>query len=172
MAQPSLYETDIVAWADQQVEALRRLAETAPSNAVDWPNLIEEIESVGRSQLNGVERKLILILAHLLKVISAPDSPASRGWRSEIASHQRVVRRQFSNSMRQLIKLEGIWMDARQEAGDALTEWGDRVARGLPEKPPVTLDDLIGIDFDVDRALSTIAGAIGETADQSRRDDA
>ncbi len=50
MDQPTLYDDDIVTWADEQVAALRALAARSDlSNAVDWENVIEEIESVGRS---------------------------------------------------------------------------------------------------------------------------
>ena len=50
MDQPSLYDDDTVTWADQQVAALRSLA-TRPelSNVLDWDNVAEEIEGVGRS---------------------------------------------------------------------------------------------------------------------------
>jgi hypothetical protein len=47
MTLSALYETDIVAWADLQVAELRRLEEAGITNAVDWANVIEEIESVG-----------------------------------------------------------------------------------------------------------------------------
>ena len=51
----SLYDTDIVAWSEQQAEALRDLARQAgkQSNAVDWDNLIDEVETVGRSESGG-----------------------------------------------------------------------------------------------------------------------
>ena len=160
MTDASLYETDIVAWADQQVAELRRLAAAAPSNTVDWAHLIEEIESVGRSQVSGVERRLVLILAHLLKCISVPDSPAAKGWRSEISSHQRVLRKQFSNSMRRLIDLGEIWSDSRDEARDALREWGDDLVRGLPNDCPLSLDDLLSTDFVVDDAFERVAASI------------
>jgi hypothetical protein len=83
MAQNSLYDTDIVAWAEQQVDELRRFAETASSNAIDWDNVIEEVASVGRSELSSVERYLVLVLAHLLKWLSVPEVQAARGWRAE-----------------------------------------------------------------------------------------
>ncbi len=163
MDSASLYETDIVAWADRQVEELRRLQATSPSNAIDWPHLIEEIQSLGRSQVSGVERKLVLILSHLLKNLSAPGSPAVRGWRSEVSSHQRVVRKQFSNSMRRLIDWQEVWTDARSEARDGLMEWGDELIRGLPDSNPFDLDDLVSRDFDLDHALSVLARSIRPT---------
>ncbi len=52
----SLYATDLVAWAEDQVEALRRLAAEHPEVAadLDLPHLIDEVESMGAS----VEREL------------------------------------------------------------------------------------------------------------------
>lgn len=161
MGRATLYDRDIVTWAEEQAAALRSLAKRPElSNLVDWGNLIEEIESMGRSQVSGVERKLVLILSHLLKVISAPDSPATRGWRSEIAGHQRVMRKQFSNAMRNHIQLAEVWSDAKAEARDSLLDWGDSLIRGLPDESPFGFDDLVSREFDVDRALMTISTAI------------
>jgi hypothetical protein len=160
MADSSLYETDIVAWADEQVAGLRRLAARTASNEIDWENVIEEIESVGRSQVNGVERKLVLIISHLLKVLSAPDSPACRGWRAEVTSFQQVVEGQFAPSMRQLIGWDKIWRKAQKEAEASLGVWGDPFLRGLPHDNPLQLDDLISPDFSVDEALATLARSI------------
>ena len=41
-----LYEDDILLWSEHQAEALRRRA----ANEIDWENVAEEIEAVGRSQ--------------------------------------------------------------------------------------------------------------------------
>jgi Domain of unknown function DUF29 len=70
----TLYETDIVAWAEQQAAALRVISSSPAgrSNAVDWQNVVEEIESLGRSQIRAVESKLTLIFVRLLKIVSDP----------------------------------------------------------------------------------------------------
>ena len=48
MDRPSLYDDDIVTWAEEQAAALRALgARTDLSNAIDWENVAEEVESVG-----------------------------------------------------------------------------------------------------------------------------
>lgn len=160
MTDATLYDTDIVAWVDQQVGELRRLSGAATTNAVDWDHLIEEIEGVGRSQTSGVRRKLVLVLAHLIKVLSTPDSPPARGWRAEIGSFQRVVRDQFSPSMRQLIDWHEVWSDAQAEAESGLSMWGDDMIRGLPAENPFRLDDLIGPEFDVDAAIDRLASSL------------
>ena len=82
MDRPSLYDDHIVTWAEEQAAALRALgARSDLSNAVDWENVAEEIESVGRSQLRAVEGLLVQALAHMLKRLSAPDLPVTRPWR-------------------------------------------------------------------------------------------
>lgn len=82
MDRPSLYDDDIVTSAEEQAAALRALgARSDLSNAVNWENVAEEIESVGRSQLRAVEGLLVQALAHMLKRLSAPDLPVTRPWR-------------------------------------------------------------------------------------------
>ena len=50
-----LYEADILLWSEQQRDLLRRVASgEAVNEAPDWPNIIEEIESVGNEQLHAV----------------------------------------------------------------------------------------------------------------------
>ena len=60
----TLYETDFYAWTQRQADLLR--AETFEE--VDWRNLIEEIETLGRSEKNEVQSRLIVLIMHLLKL--------------------------------------------------------------------------------------------------------
>ena len=59
----TLYQTDTYAWSRRQVELLRH----EDFAAVDWDNLIEEIDSLGREQQNAVRSQLERLLMHLLK---------------------------------------------------------------------------------------------------------
>ncbi len=46
-----LYEADILLWSERQRDLLPRVAAgEAVNEAPDWPNIIEEIESVGNEQ--------------------------------------------------------------------------------------------------------------------------
>ncbi len=61
-----LYDRDILLWSERQAELLRRLAAGERVNdAVDWTNLIDEVESVGRSELNATESLIEVALRHL-----------------------------------------------------------------------------------------------------------
>ena len=49
------YDTDILIWSEHQAELLRRVAAGEQVNeAPDWPNIIDEVESVGNEQLFAV----------------------------------------------------------------------------------------------------------------------
>jgi Domain of unknown function DUF29 len=56
-----LYDTDILLWSERQADLLRRHAagERVNDASIDWPNIVEEIEDVGRSELNSVESLLV-----------------------------------------------------------------------------------------------------------------
>ncbi len=78
MDQPSLYDDDIVIWADEQPAAVRALARRPElSHALDWENVAEEIESVGRSQSDAVESALLQTLVHVLKYFSSCTAPST-----------------------------------------------------------------------------------------------
>ena len=79
-----LYEQDILIWSERQASLLRRLADGERLNeVVDWVNLIDEVESVGRSEFNTVESLLQQAMLHLLKLNCRPDSQACNHWRAE-----------------------------------------------------------------------------------------
>jgi hypothetical protein len=55
-----LCDEDILLWSEHQAELLRRLAAGEPVNErLDWANIIEEVESVGRSDLRAVQSLLV-----------------------------------------------------------------------------------------------------------------
>jgi hypothetical protein len=82
---PSLYETDLAAWAEHQAEALRRLALEHPDVAahLDLPNLIDEVESMGASLERELVNRLAVLLLHLAKWQWQP-ALRTRSWRNTV----------------------------------------------------------------------------------------
>jgi hypothetical protein len=80
------YDTDIVRWAERQTALLRQHAATVRSNdpAIDWPNIIEEIESVGRSERSALASHVRTILEHLAKLEASPAVEPRAGWRQTV----------------------------------------------------------------------------------------
>jgi hypothetical protein len=61
--------------------------ELVNSAELDWPNIDEEIEGVGRSERRACESQLVLALVHDLKAEAWPLSQDVAHWRAE-ARHQ------------------------------------------------------------------------------------
>ena len=77
------YDTDVLAWSERQAELLRRRA----ANEIDWDNIAEEIEAVGRSQKREVRNRLARLCQHLLKWAFQPEL-RSRSWRATITTQR------------------------------------------------------------------------------------
>lgn len=84
-AMGELYDTDIVVWSEHQAALLHRIAagELVNSADLDWPNIAEEIESVGREQVHAVESLLVQALLHMLKAEAWPLMRDAPNWRAE-----------------------------------------------------------------------------------------
>ena len=81
---PELYDRDFVLWSEDQAAALRR-AKTAGANLpLDWDNLAEEIESLGKSDRRAVHSHIRRILRHLLKLTVSSAAGRRRGWQLTI----------------------------------------------------------------------------------------
>lgn len=80
----TLYDEDFVAWSKQQAEALRSAARTGSNQSLDWGNLAEEIESLGRSERRELHAHIRNIIEHLLKLEYSPAREARHGWRDTI----------------------------------------------------------------------------------------
>ena len=108
-----LYDDDVLLWSERQGALLRRIAAGEPVNErPDWPNIIEEVESVGRSDLHAVESLLLQALVHMSKAEAWPTSPAIPGWQAEARLFRAQARRAFVPLMRQRLDVPGLYADA------------------------------------------------------------
>ena len=80
----SLYQQDFYLWTESTANLLRE----AKFSQLDLVNLIEEVESMGRSEKRELKSRLIILLMHLLKWKYQP-AKRSHSWRSTI-SEQRI----------------------------------------------------------------------------------
>ena len=111
-----LYDTDIVAWSEQQADLLRRVAAGERINdQVDWPNIIEEVESVGRSETRACTSALVQMLLHELKLVAWPNSTAVPGWRDEVSMRRMEAADAFAPSMRRKIDVADLYARALHE---------------------------------------------------------
>jgi hypothetical protein len=136
-----LYDADILEWSEQQAALLRQHAAAARVNdAIDWTNIIEEIESVGSEQLHAVESNLIQALIHILKAQAWPLSQHVPHWEAESRVFRANAANRFAPSMRQRIDLARLYRQARR--GLPTTIEG-LAPLPLPDLCPLTLDELL-----------------------------
>ncbi|TXH52974.1 MAG: DUF29 domain-containing protein [Desulfurellales bacterium] len=89
----TLYETDFYAWTQRQAALLREEEFTE----VDWNNLIEEIEALGRSDIRELTNRLEVLLMHLLKWRYQPGK-RGRSWRATIDEQRRRLHKLLRES--------------------------------------------------------------------------
>jgi Domain of unknown function DUF29 len=80
-----LYEEDFVRWTEQQAAALREAAAAGTNLPLDWENLAEEIDSLGRATRRELRSRIATIIEHLLKLECSTAAAPRRSWRDTIA---------------------------------------------------------------------------------------
>jgi hypothetical protein len=136
-----LYDDDILLWSERQAELLRQHSEAARVNdAIDWPNVIEEIEDVGRSEFRSCRSFLRQALRHMLKAEAWPLSRDAPTWRGDAVDFRRQARDAFTPSMRQKIDIAALYADALAALPEAMD---GQPPLPVPDACPVTLERLL-----------------------------
>ena len=136
-----LYDEDIVLWSERQADALRRRA----ANEIDWENVAEEIEAVGRSEINATLSQIDNILRHRLYLLGWPNSSSVRKWQVELREFHRQLRRYLTPSMKGEPKISDATVaEAYGAAVDyCLVHMDTEPASPLPEVCPWSLSDIL-----------------------------
>lgn len=92
-AHQQLYDTDFVEWIDKAAALLKQ----GKVRELDIENLIEEVESLGRSERNAVRSNLRILLMHLLKWKYQPNR-RSGSWKGTIREHRKRIQYAFEDS--------------------------------------------------------------------------
>jgi hypothetical protein len=90
---PSLYDTDYVAWLEEQAAHLH----AGRLSALDVENVAEELEGLMRSQRQQLENRLEVLILHLLKWDHQPEQRSNR-WRASVADQRARIRRLLRDS--------------------------------------------------------------------------
>ncbi len=116
----AIYDTDFLAWTREQADALDRRS----ANELDWENLREEIDSLGKSLKRELGNRLRVLNAHLLKWNRQPDM-RSNSWVYTVEEQRRSIIELLDDnpSLRRFVDDEhrGTWrlavLDAAYETG-------------------------------------------------------
>jgi Domain of unknown function DUF29 len=121
--------------------SLRQHAATARANdAIDWPNIIEEIEDVGRSSLRAVRSDRGATPAAGAKAEAWPTSRDVPHWRAEARLHRDQARDDYTASMAAKIDMVKLYRQALRAMPETMDE---QPPLPVPEACPVTLDEMV-----------------------------
>lgn len=144
-----LYERDFVLWAEEQARALRQAAHSGANLPLDWENLAEEIESLGRRDRRELENRISTILVHLLKLTVSSAEEPRRGWQSTVRAPRAAVYRLLRDSPSLKGQVEDIvreeWAEASAIASDQLAQYGDQSPQVELEgcEPALSVDQVL-----------------------------
>jgi hypothetical protein len=136
------YDQDFYAWTQAQAQLLaqKRFAE------LDYDNLREEIEDLGKSEKREIESRLIVLCSHLLKWIYQPDHRSS-SWRGSIA----LARREISHLLRDNPSLKryphAVFVDIYPSARFKAMADTNLEEATFPLAPPFTVEEALDEAF-------------------------
>jgi Domain of unknown function DUF29 len=139
-----LYEQDFYLW----IQTTTKLLKERHFEDVDWENLIEEIESMGRSEKKEVKSRLIVLIEHLLKLMywEVEKTYNARGWRDTVEQRIQIeLSLEDSPSLRPL--LTDLFLDCYQKARSSALRKYQLPADFFPAEPPFTLEDVLNSDY-------------------------
>jgi hypothetical protein len=93
------YDTDLLLWSERQADLLRRVAAGERVNDhVDWENVAEEIEALGRSDRRELTSRVRIILTHLIKLQVSPTTEPRANWHETIIEQRAAIRNLLDDS--------------------------------------------------------------------------
>ena len=147
----TLYDRDFYAWTQEQAAVLREAGASGTNLPVDWENLAEEIESMGRRDLRGAASHLARVIEHLLKLEYSPATDPQIGWEESVTNHRIDARGILDDSPSLRCKLPdalpACYADGRKLAAKGLKADVAVSPSDLPPECPYTLDQLLDDDF-------------------------
>lgn len=141
LTSPTLYDQDYALWLETTLEQLRR----RDFAGVDWENLIEEIENMGRSDKRALKSLLTVLLEHLLKLAywESNRKDNANHWSREIAAFRDQIQDILADSPSLKSYLEEIFGESYQKALQRLAlEMGVK-RESLPATPIFSLEQAL-----------------------------
>lgn len=138
----SLYDTDYLKWIETTVEKLR----VKDYSNIDWENLIEEFEDMGRCERRSLESNLVVVLLHLLKWQYQAEL-RSGSWKSSIAEHRRRIRKALKDSPSLKPYLEEIFAECYFDAIEQASAETGLPEETFPQLCPCTSVEVLDSNF-------------------------
>ncbi|PIG93122.1 hypothetical protein CSQ79_13025 [Gloeocapsopsis sp. IPPAS B-1203] len=141
----TLYETDYQLWLAQTLKKLR----LGDFENIDTENLIEEVESLGRSDRHAVSSYLMRLCEHLLKLKhwETEREMCFRGWNLEITNFRIQIQEQLETSPSLKTFLQENFLKQYTNGRKLFLKATDLDSSLIPEQPCFTLEQALDEDW-------------------------
>ena len=126
----NLYDTDVLLWSEEQARALRAAAHGGTNLPIDWENVAEEIESLGKSLARELASRISTILIHLMKLEASPANEPRNAWAETIREQRDEIERVLKEAPSLRRTVPGVIGEehrgARRRVQAALADYGEQ----------------------------------------------
>jgi hypothetical protein len=139
------YDEDFYAWTQAQAQEIRRAGAERNNAPIDWENVAEEIECMGRSQRSEIWSRLIVLEIHLLKWLYCPElrDRCTGGWRTTILEQRDMLLKELGDSPSLRPYAHEVFDDTYAKARRRAAVEADVETARFPADPPFTLDQAL-----------------------------
>ncbi len=145
ISQKELYDQDFCLW----IETTMKQIQAQQFDKIDWENVVEELDSLGKSDKRELKNRLVVLLEHLLKLAywQTERDYNQRNWKGTI----REQRRQLLLLLEDSPSLKPLFIDSLpqcyEEARKIVLDKTNLSADILPLKIPFADDDVLNYDY-------------------------
>ncbi|NJN03907.1 MAG: DUF29 domain-containing protein [Leptolyngbyaceae cyanobacterium SL_1_1] len=141
----ALYDTDYQLWLDRTVAQLK----AQDFSNLDLENLIEEIESLGRSEKHAMSSYLMRLCEHLLKIKywESERDQCFRGWKLEVRNFRLQIQEELEASPSLNLFLQNIFTKQYRNGRKLFLDASGLSAKLIPEEPDFTLEQALDEDW-------------------------
>jgi len=137
-----LYDRDFYLWLQETAQLLRN----GEFDKLDVENLVEEIESMGRSDKRSVKSNLEIVLVHLLKYKYQPER-RSNSWRLTLFEHRDRLEAEFLDSPSLRPYLPSVFEDCYHSARKKASIETGLPIETFPPDSPFTSEQTLNEDY-------------------------
>ncbi|MBE9228731.1 DUF29 domain-containing protein [Phormidium sp. LEGE 05292] len=138
----SLYEQDFYLWLQTNINLLKQ----GKFTEIDLENLLEELESMGRSDKNALKSNLRVFLMRLLKYKYQPEKQTN-SWLYTIIEHRIRLEDAFKTSPSLYRFFEEIFSESYQNARKLAAGETGLSIEIFPPESPFTVEEVLNADF-------------------------
>jgi hypothetical protein len=138
----TLHETDFVAWSEQMAQLMR----DRRYDQVDWENVIEEMESLGRHDRRALSSQLIRVMMHLLKW-QYQSERRTGSWRSTITEGRIQIHDLIEESPSLKRYLDQVFTACYSKSRRLAADETGLSQVAFPSQCPYEIEQILDLDF-------------------------